>query len=122
MFGMTTSPLSSALAIGASGLTANQARLEVAAHNIANVQTPNFRRQELVAAERAQGGVELRIREQDALQNRQDDTRREEQRAGQNRLEQDLVDQHVALYQFQANVLTIKTQGTVLGSLLDMSA
>lgn len=113
---------SSALAIGASGLAANQARLDVAAHNIANVQTPDFHRQELVAAERAQGGVELRIREQDALQNRQDQQRQEDQRMAQGRLEQDLVDQHVALYQFQANVLTIKTQGTVLGSLLDMTA
>jgi hypothetical protein len=38
------------------------------------------------------------------------------------RLEEDLVNQKVALYNFQANVLTLKAEGSMVGSLLDCTA
>jgi flagellar basal body rod protein FlgG len=107
---MSTSSLP---AIASSGLAANQARLEVAAHNIANANTANFRRQEVIQQARAEGGVDFTRRTEQAAQVEQ---------AEQGRLEQDLVNQHVALYNFQANVLTSRAEGSMVGSLLDMSA
>ncbi len=49
-------PLGSSMHISASGLTAERLRLDVISNNIANVNTPNFRRQEVTFASRAGGG------------------------------------------------------------------
>ena len=99
--------MSALSAIGSSGLAASQARLDVSAHNVANVATPNFRPQEVVQSQQAGGGVQAEVRTSDAQETR---------------LEQELVEQHVALYNFQANVLSVKTSGAVVGSLLDCTA
>ena len=48
-------PLSSSMQISASGLTAERLRLDVISNNIANVNTPNYRRQEVIFAPRAGG-------------------------------------------------------------------
>jgi flagellar basal-body rod protein FlgC len=45
--------LGSSMHISASGLTAERLRLDVISNNIANVNTPNFRRQEVMFAPRA---------------------------------------------------------------------
>lgn len=49
-------PLGSSMHISASGLTAERLRLDVISNNIANVNTPNFRRQEVVFAPRNGSG------------------------------------------------------------------
>jgi flagellar basal-body rod protein FlgC len=48
-------PLFGAMAVSATGLTAERFRLAVIANNLANVDTPSFRRQSVVLAERAPG-------------------------------------------------------------------
>ena len=49
-------PLGSSMQISASGLTAERLRLDVISNNIANVNTPNFRRQEVIFTSRGAGG------------------------------------------------------------------
>lgn len=106
----------------ASGLAANQARLEAAAQHNAQVSTERRQRQNSAATERDQDGEASRLRVQTSQEHRQQETRREALRASQTQREQELTDQHTAVYQFQAHVQTIKTQGSVVGSLLDMTA
>ena len=49
-------PLSSSMQISASGLTAERVRLDVISNNIANVNTPNYRRKEVIFEPRQAGG------------------------------------------------------------------
>jgi flagellar hook protein FlgE len=100
--------MSSIASIALSGLNAASSQLATAAHNIANAQTPGFRRQ--VAQQAAQpdsGGVVVSIGQAtepgDALV-------------------EDVVTQIAATYAFKANVLTLKAQDRMLGSLLDATA
>ena len=99
--------ITSLSAVAASGLSANQARLDTSAHNIANLDTDGFRRQQVVQETQASDGVSTRLRQTD--------------QPGEN-LAQDLVNQQVALYNFKANIQVLKTGDQVLGSLLDMAA
>lgn len=52
---MRVDPLFGAMAASATGLTAERFRLAVIANNLANVDTPSFRRQSVVLAERPAG-------------------------------------------------------------------
>jgi flagellar hook protein FlgE len=99
--------------IASSGLAAAQARLDASANNIANVATPRYAREDVVQSTRATGGVDAQFRQLDA---QGPDGARTDQ------LTQDVVNQKVALYNFQANVLTLKTEGSMVGSLLDCTA
>lgn len=82
-------------------------RLATAAHNIANAQTPGFRRQLVEQAAQPEGGVLVSIgtaaQPGDALT-------------------EDVVAQLAATQAFKANVLTLKAQNRMLGSLLDALA
>ena len=97
------SPIAS---IALSGLNAASSQLATAAHNIANAQTPVFRRQLVQQAAQAEGGVVVSIGRActtgDALA-------------------EDVVAQMSATYAFKANVLTLKAQDRMLGSLLDLT-
>lgn len=96
------SPTSS---IALSGMNTAQLRLDSSAHNLANLQTDNFRRQEVTQQEsRAPGGVTASIR-----------------RAGVpgEALERDMVEQISAGYTFVANLKVIKTEKEMLGKLLN---
>ena len=100
--------MSSLLSIASSGLSAAQMRLDASAHNVANMNTPNFRRSVVSQAARAeQGGVDASV-----------------QRAPGTgvALEQEVVDQMSATYAFKANLQTIKTQDAMMGALLDIRA
>lgn len=105
-------PHTSATAIGLSGLRAAQVRLDTAAHNIANAQTPGFKRQLVQqAAVPDAGGVQTQVLRSDGEQ------------AGQPvDLAEDLIGQRQALYSFAANLKTIATEDRMLGSLLDVQA
>jgi flagellar basal-body rod protein FlgB len=97
-------PLSS---IAYSGLNAALLRMDAAANNIANVQTPGYRRQFVEQEALAEGGVAASVGQaQEATAN----------------LADDLVQQMVAAYSFKANLRTIQTQHVMLGSLLDVTA
>jgi len=101
---MSTSAISS---IPSTGLSANQARLSVAAHNIANASTEGFKRQEVHQEARPDGGVRASVRQTEQVETN---------------ISQDVVEQKVALYNAQANVQVIRTGNGMLGSLLDISA
>jgi flagellar hook protein FlgE len=99
--------MSNTFSIGLSGLNAAQLRLDSAAHNIANTQTPGFRRQQVVLQAQPEGGVQA-------------DIAPPAQAGGS--LEADVVDQMSAAYSYKANLRTLQVQDEVLGSLLDARA
>lgn len=105
-------PATSATAIGLSGLRAAQTRLDTTAHNVANAQTPDFRRHAVQQTPVAEtGGVQTQVVREDT-----------EQAAPVGHLVQDLVEQRVAFYSFAANLKTIETEDRMLGALLDRKA
>ena len=95
--------------IGSSGLQAAQLRLDASANNVANMNTPGYRR-EVVAQEEASESNGVRA------------TVQREQDAKGVALEQEAVEQMSATYAFKANLQTIKTQDEMMGSLLDVKA
>lgn len=90
-----------------SAMSAASMRLTTAAHNIAHAQTPGFRRQLVQQAAQPEGGVVVSIG-----------------RAATpgDALAEDAVAQMSATYAFKFNVLTLKAQDRMLGSLLDAMA
>jgi flagellar basal body rod protein FlgG len=97
-------PISS---IALSGMQAAQTRLQSAAHNIANLQTEGFRRQEVVQEAQAAGGTTASIRRAAA--------------AG-DALETDVVAQLEAKNSFLANLAVFRTGNKMLGNLFDEKA
>ena len=102
-----------ATAAGLSGMRAAQRHMDTHAHNVANVQTPDFRRQVVTqTAQPTPGGVSTAV-QQEAQASGPD---------GFGRLAEDLVGQRMALYSFAANLRTVQTQDEMLGTLLDTQA
>ncbi|HEX6707485.1 MAG TPA: flagellar basal body protein [Albitalea sp.] len=99
--------MNSLTSISQSGLAAAVMRLDAAGNNIANAQTPGYRRQFVLQEEQAGGGVAVSAGRADA--------------AGEN-LAEDLVQQMVASYSFKANLGVIRTHEAMLGTLLDATA
>ncbi|CAG1017370.1 hypothetical protein BURC_02016 [Burkholderiaceae bacterium] len=99
--------MSSIPAIAQSGLGAAMLRLGAAAHNVANLQTPEYRRQVVLQEPMAQGGVAASIGR--AAQPGAD-------------LASDVVQQMVASYSFKANLRVIQTHDEMMGTLLDVHA
>lgn len=93
--------------IAASGLQAAQTRLQASAHNIANLQTDRFQRQQVVQQADAGGGVTSSV------------TRASQPGPA---LEQDVVDQLAARNAFLANLAVFRRHDEMLGSLLDTRA
>jgi flagellar basal body rod protein FlgC len=100
--------MSSIASITLSGLNAASSQLAAAAHNIANAQTPGFRRQLVQQTAQPEGGGVLVSIGQVPT-------------AG-DALAEDVVAQMSASYAFKAHVLTLKAQNRMLGSLLDLRA
>jgi flagellar hook protein FlgE len=99
--------MSSIASIALSGLNAASNQRATAAHNIANAQTPGFRRQLVQLTAQPEGGVIVSISQAT--------------KPGET-LAEDAVTQMSAAYAFKANLLTLKTQDRMLGSLLDLTA
>lgn len=98
-------PISS---ISLSGMQAAQQRLQASAHNVANLPTEGFRRQEVTQQSRADGaGVDASTRRADAPGAA---------------LEADVVDQLLAKNAFAANVAMFRTADRMAGALLDERA
>ncbi|RLJ37796.1 flagellar basal body protein [Acidovorax sp. 106] len=100
--------MASLSSIGNSGLQAAQLRLDTSAHNVANLNTPGFRRQVVEQTEApGSNGVQASV-----------------QRDGQvgSALEKDVVEQMSATYAFKANVQVIKTNDQMMGALLNTKA
>lgn len=101
--------MSSLGSIAYSGLGAAQLRLDASANNVANMNTPNYRRQ-VVAQEEAADSAGVRA------------TVQREQAAQGVALEKEAVEQMSATYAFKANLQAIKTQDEMMGSLLNVKA
>ena len=93
--------------ISTSGMNVAQAWLQTSAHNIANLNTPDFQRQEVAQNALAEGGVRADIVRADSIGSS---------------LETDMVQQLQARNSFLANLMVFKASNAVLGSLLDISA
>lgn len=96
--------------IGLSGMTAASDRMAVAAHNIANTQTPEFRRQRVVQESLAEG-VASRVEPSVA-----------EGSGPMGDLIADVVDQKAAVYSFQANLRSVVVERELQRSLLNLEA
>ncbi len=106
---------SSATRIGLSGMQAAQTRLDVTAHNVANVQTEGFQRQRVEQTANAEtGGVTARVTRSGTA-----DTATGE---SIDRLAEDMVEQKMAKYTYLANLQTVKTEQEMMGNLLDIRA
>jgi flagellar hook protein FlgE len=93
--------------IALSGMNAAQLRLDASAHNIANQQTDNFRRQEVTQEAAAEGGVKASVRPAAV--------------PGE-AVAEDLVQEMVAGYSFLANLKVIETEKKIMGTLLNERA
>lgn len=93
-----------AAAISLSGMNAARTTMDVSAHNIANLGTRDFLRQQVVQTASAGGGVTTSVAQAPA--------------AG-NALEADFVGQLMAKNTFLANWAVFRTSNKMLGSLLD---
>ena len=99
--------MASLSSIGSSGLQAAQLRLDASAHNVANMNTPGYRR--AVVAQQAvtdSAGVRATVQRQQAAEGVA--------------LEQEAVEQMSATYAFKASLQTIQTQEQMMGALLDV--
>lgn len=92
--------------IALSGMNAAQTQLNASAHNIANINTPGFKRQEVTQTARHQGGVSASVGTADT--------------AG-DALVTDVVTQLQAKNAFLANLAVFKTYDKMAGALLDRS-
>ena len=99
--------MNSLSSIALSGLNTASLGLRVSAHNVANVSTEGFTRQELVRKPQASGGVSAELR-------------KAPQAGGD--LERDIVEQLKLSYEYKANILSLKAEDERLGTLLDLSA
>ena len=99
--------MSSASSIARSGMQAAQSALNTAAHNVANVSTPAFRRQEVIQSTQQGGGVA---------------TSPGRSANDGSALEADMVAQLQAKNAFLANLAVFKTSNQMAGALLDKKA
>lgn len=89
-----------------SGMQAAQTRLQASAHNIANMNTPNFNRQGVTLSTQSGGGTNAMVSNQ----------------ASGVGIEADMVQQLQAKNAFLANLSVFKTSDAVLGTLINIAA
>lgn len=94
-------------AIAQSGMQVAQVRLDSAANNVANAQTPGYQRQQVQAQAQPQGGVSATV---DKLPQSGAD------------LAQDMLDQMSAVQAYKANAQVVKAADRMVGALLDAKA
>jgi len=99
--------LNSTASIALSGMNAAQTQLRASAHNVANLATDGFRRQQVQQTPQPGGGVEAAVTRAD--------------RPGPD-LVQDVVTQLQAKNAFLANLAVFKTSDKMAGALLDTQA
>jgi len=99
--------MASISSVALSGMRAAQVALDTSAHNVANVSTPQFRRQAVIQSEQAGGGVSTTLGKATAEGSA---------------LETDLVAQLQAKNAFLMNLAVFKTSDKMAGALLDTKA
>lgn len=100
--------MSSIGSIGFSGMQAAQMRLDASANNVANANTPNYKR--------------VAVEQEAAPDNAGTRARMERKNNEKVALEKEAVEQISATYSFAANLLSVKTEGRLMGTLLDERA
>lgn len=112
--------MNTAISIGNSGLHAAQLRLDAAGHNIAvRSVMSDAPRQQVVAANRAEGGVNAELRrppQAEPAPAAQPAPRSAGVQPG------DVVEQHHAAHLYTANLAVVRTADRMLGGLLDTTA
>ena len=98
--------MSSVSAIALSGMNAAQTGLQAGAHNIANLNTRNFRREQVLQSAQADGGVSATLTQSTETGNA---------------LETDMVGQLQSKNAFLANLAVFRTSDRMTGSLLDIA-
>lgn len=91
-----------------SGMNATQTRLDVSAHNIANLSTQNFTRQEVKQSDSFNGGVNVTLASSSAN--------------ADNNLETEMVEQLQSKSTYMANLSVFKTNNELMGTLLNIKA
>lgn len=108
--------------VALSGLYANEKRLAVAADNIANANTENFKAKELKQSSNEAGGVSTRVVERNpatvSVPNNEGGTKELPNVS----LEQELVESKFATYGAQANIKVLQAQDKLNKYLLDIQA
>ncbi len=99
--------MSTISSIALSGLHAAQTSLDASASNVANLNTPGYRRQQVVQTTQAAGGVSTSLTSASVEGSA---------------LESDLVAQLQAKNAFLANIAVFKTSDKMAGALLDEKA
>jgi flagellar basal-body rod protein FlgC len=100
--------MASISSIATSGMHAAQQRLQASAHNLANLQTDGFQRQQVVQLERSDaGGVDIATRRSESL--------------GVS-IASEVVDHISAQVDFAANVNVFRTADRMAGALLSVYA
>ena len=99
--------MASITSIALSGMNAAQTQLNASAHNIANMNTDGFKRQQVTQTAQAQGGVSASV---------------ETAEVAGSALLTDVVTQLQAKHAFIANLAVFKTHDKLAGALLDKSA
>jgi flagellar basal-body rod protein FlgC len=114
----------SAFGLALTGLKAFDIKLDVNANNIANVNTNNFKKSCVEMQEAQNGGVEVTISKIDSPGLEIDPNPRtgEPQQQSNVNVAEEFVDQMVARYAYEANILTIKTAEEMQKELLDIKA
>ncbi len=91
-----------------SGMLAAQARLDASAHNIANLSTQNFTRQEVKQSDSANGGTNVSLTSSSA--------------GVGNNLEADMVEQLQSKNTYLANLSVFKANNEMMGTLVNIKA
>ena len=114
----------SAFGIALTALKAFEKKLDVNANNIANVETNNFQKSRVELQEAANGGVVVTISSVDTPGMEIDPNAQtgEAQQTSNVTLEEEIADQILAQYSYEANILTIKTATEMQKELLDIKA
>ncbi len=108
--------------VALSGLFANEKRISVAANNIANANTENFKAQEVVQSSNEAGGVSTRVVARNpatiTVANNEGGT----SQLPNVSLDQELIQADVASYNAQANLKVLQAQNKLDKYLLDIQA
>ena len=99
--------MNSTASIALSGMQTAQLQLDASANNVANVETPGYKRQEVLPNSQPQGGVAASVRQSDSQAPS---------------LEADLVAQLAAKNAFLANLAVFKSNNRMAGALLSLRA
>jgi flagellar hook protein FlgE len=111
-----------AFGVALTGLKAFDIKLKVSGNNIANVETNNFQKSRVELQEAANGGVEVSINRVDSpgLELDPDEKTGKAQQSSNVSLEEEFVDLMVSRYDYEANILAVRTAEEMQKALLDI--